>query len=67
MSSIGGSLSEYLDPSRFPYPEGGCSTSTSFVWRPFKVSLISSREHKMRVNSGERDGLFVGRPCNESP
>ena len=67
MSSIGGPLSESLDPSRFPNPDGGCYTSTSFVWRPFKVSLIASREHKMRVNSGEANGLFVGGPCNDSP
>ena len=65
MSSIGGPLLESLDPSIFPNADGGCSTSTSFVWRPFKVSLITSRECKMRVNSGEGNGLFGGGPCDD--
>lgn len=67
MSSLGGTLSESLDPSRFPNPDGGCSTSTSIVWRHFKVSLITSKECKMRVDSGEGNGLFVGGPCDDSP
>ena len=60
-------INESFDSLRFPNPDGGCSTSTSVVWRPLKVSLIASRERKIRANSGDGNGLFVGGPYDDPP
>lgn len=67
MSSIGGPLSESPNPSRLPNPDGGCSTSTSIFWHPLKVSLIASRERKMRASCADGNGLFVGGSCDDIP
>lgn len=67
MSLIRGPLSESLDPSRFHNLDGGCSTSTSIIGAPLKVSLIVSRERKMRSSSDDGNGLFVGGPWDDPP
>jgi hypothetical protein len=36
-------------------------------WRPFKVSLIASKECKMRANSGDGgSSASVGNPCDDA-
>jgi hypothetical protein len=68
MSPGGGSLSESLDAFGLPIPDGGGSTSTSVDWHPFNVSLIASKERKMRANSGDGGGhTDVGGPCDDVP
>jgi hypothetical protein len=56
ISSGGGPPSESLDASGLPTPNGGDSTSTFVDWHPFNVSLIASKEHKMRASPGDGGG-----------
>jgi hypothetical protein len=68
MSPGGGPPSESLDASGLPTPDGGGSTLTSVEWCPFNVSLIASKEHKIRANSGDGGGsVDVGGPCDDAP
>jgi hypothetical protein len=68
MSPGGGPPSQSLDASGLPTPNGGSSTSTFVDWRPFNVSLIASKEHKMRAKLGDGCGSAdVGGPCNDAP
>lgn len=68
MSFIGCPQPKSLDPSGFIAPNGGFTISTSTIFHPLKVSLIASKEHKMRINSSDgSDGSDGGGPWNNPP
>jgi hypothetical protein len=46
--------------------DGGGSTSIPVGLRPFKVSFVASKEHRMRANSGD-GGVGIGSPYDDAP
>jgi hypothetical protein len=69
MSSGGGPPLESLDASGLPIPDSGGSISVPVGCHPFKVSLMASNKHSMRVSSGDGGGGAggVGGACDDAP